>query len=107
MEYRVLGRTGAKVSTLCLGAMMFGDPADRSESHRMLDAAREAGVNFVDTANNYTRQQSETIVGEWFAQGDGRREDTFLATKVHRTVAPGPNGGGNHRYTVLQRVEES
>jgi aryl-alcohol dehydrogenase-like predicted oxidoreductase len=107
MEYRSLGRTGAQVSTVCLGAMMFGDAADEAESHRILDEARAAGVNFVDTSNNYARQASETIIGRWFAQGGGRREETFLATKVHRTVGPGPNGGGNHRYTVLLRVEES
>ena len=59
MEYRILGTTGAKVSPICLGAMMFGDPADRDESHRILDTAREAGINFVDTANVYTRQKSD------------------------------------------------
>jgi aryl-alcohol dehydrogenase-like predicted oxidoreductase len=107
MEYRILGTTGASVSPLCLGAMMFGDPADREESHRILDAARDAGVNFVDTANVYTRQRSEQIVGEWFAQGGGRRDETFLATKVHGRVAPGPNGAGNHRYHVVRQVEES
>jgi aryl-alcohol dehydrogenase-like predicted oxidoreductase len=107
MEYRVLGRTGAKVSAVCLGAWMFGDPTDEPEGLRILDAAREAGVNFVDTANVYARQRSEEIIGTWFAQGGGRRDETFLATKVHRPVAPGPNGGGNHRHTVLLRAEES
>ena len=107
MEYRVLGKTGAKVSAICLGAMMFGDPADRAESYRILDAARDAGVNFVDTANVYTKQRSEEIVGEWLAHGGGRRDETFLATKVHGRVAPGPNGAGNHRYHVLQQVEHS
>jgi aryl-alcohol dehydrogenase-like predicted oxidoreductase len=107
MEYRTLGRTGAKVSALCLGAMMFGDPASPEESHRIMDAARAAGVNFFDTANVYTRQRSEAILGQWFAQGDGRREETFLATKVHGRVAQGPNGAGNHRYHVVRQVEES
>ena len=107
MDYRILGRSGARVSTICLGTMNFGDAADEAESHRILDAAREAGINFTDTANNYTQQRSETIIGRWFAQGGGRREETLLATKVHRTVGPGPNGGGNHRYTVMLRVEES
>jgi aryl-alcohol dehydrogenase-like predicted oxidoreductase len=104
MEHRVLG---AKVSPLCLGAMMFGDPADRAESHRILDTARDAGITFVDTANVYTHQRSEAIIGEWFAQGGGRREETFLATKVHGRVAPGPNGQGNHRFHVVRQVEES
>lgn len=107
MEYRVLGKTGAKVSPLCLGAMMFGDAADTAESHRILDAAREAGVNFVDTANVYTKQRSEQVIGQWFAQGGGRRDETFLATKVHGRVAAGPNGDGNHRYHVLRQVEAS
>jgi aryl-alcohol dehydrogenase-like predicted oxidoreductase len=107
MEYRVLGRTGAKVSALCLGAWMFGDPTDADESKRVLDEARAAGVTFVDTANVYARQRSEEILGDWFAQGGGRREETFLATKVHGRVAPGPNGAGNHRYHVLQQVEAS
>ena len=107
MEYRVLGATGAKVSPICLGAMMFGDPADQAESHRILDAAREGGINFVDTANVYTKQRSEEIVGEWFTLGGGRRNETFLATKVHGRVAPGPNGAGNHRYHVARQVEHS
>ncbi|MGH2354485.1 MAG: aldo/keto reductase [Chloroflexota bacterium] len=107
MEYRNLGSTGAKVSAICLGAWMFGDPASREESHRILDAAREAGVNFVDTANVYAGRQSEQVIGEWFAQGGGRRDETFLATKVHGRVAPGPNGAGNHRYHVTQQVEAS
>ncbi len=86
---------------------MFGDPADEDESHRILDAAREAEINFVDTANVYAKQRSEEILGRWFAQGGGRREETFLATKVHGRVAPGPNGAGNHRYHVVRQVEES
>ena len=107
MEYRVLGRTGARVSALCLGAWMFGDPTDAAESMRILDEARAAGVNFVDTANVYARQRSEEILGGLVRPGGGRREETFLATKVHGRVAPGPNGAGNHRYHVLQQVEAS
>jgi aryl-alcohol dehydrogenase-like predicted oxidoreductase len=107
MEYRTLGRTGARVSALCLGAWMFGDRADAAESERILDESRAAGINFVDTANVYAGQRSEEILGNWFAAGDGRREDTFLATKVHGRVAPGPNGAGNHRYHVVRQVEAS
>jgi aryl-alcohol dehydrogenase-like predicted oxidoreductase len=107
MEYRTLGRTGARVSALCLGAWMFGDQAGPAESRRILDEARAAGINFVDTANTYAGQRSEAILGEWFAGGDGRREETFLATKVHGRVAPGPNGTGNHRYHVVRQVEAS
>ncbi|CAA9251920.1 MAG: Putative oxidoreductase [uncultured Chloroflexi bacterium] len=102
-----MGSTGAKVSPICLGAMMFGDPASPEESHRILDYAREGGINFVDTANVYTKQRSEEIVGDWFDLGGGRRNETFLATKVHGRVAPGPNGAGNHRYHVNRQVEHS
>jgi aryl-alcohol dehydrogenase-like predicted oxidoreductase len=66
-EYRTLGRTGARVSALCLGAWMFGDRVDAAESERILDEARGAGINFVDTANVYAGQRSEEILGNWFA----------------------------------------
>jgi aryl-alcohol dehydrogenase-like predicted oxidoreductase len=108
MEYRVLGRTGAKVSVLCLGCMNFGGPTDEAESHRILDRAFEAGLNFWDTANVYARQESERILGRWFAQrGSSARDQIFLATKVHGRVGEGPNDAGNHRYHVIRQVEAS
>lgn len=104
MEYRKLGPTGVKVSSICLGAMMFGGPADEAESVRMINRALEAGVNFVDTANVYTQTRSEEIVGRALR---GRRDEVVLATKVHGVVAKGPNGGGNSRYHIMQQVDNS
>ena len=104
MEYRKLGATGVKVSPICLGAMMFGGPADEAASVEMINHALEAGVNFIDTANVYTQTRSEEIVGRALK---GRRHEVVLATKVHGIVAPGPNGGGNSRYHIMQQVENS
>jgi aryl-alcohol dehydrogenase-like predicted oxidoreductase len=104
MNYRKLGPTGVKVSTICLGTMMFGGPADDAESERMFHRALEAGVNFVDTANVYTKTRSEEVVGKALR---GRRHDVVLATKVHNIVAPGPNGHGNSRYHIMQQVDNS
>ena len=90
-----LGRSGLKVSRLCLGTMNFGPYADEAESHAMMDAARELGVNFFDTANVYGWKTgegvTEQIVGRWLAQGGGRREDTVVATKVYGKMGSGPN----------------
>jgi len=87
MEYMHLGRTGLSVSRLCLGTMNFGPHTDEPDSHRIMDSAHEAGINFFDTANVYGRQVSigrtEEIIGNWFAQGGGRRERTVLATKLY------------------------
>ncbi|MFN0088911.1 MAG: aldo/keto reductase [Acidimicrobiales bacterium] len=93
MEYRKLGRAGVKVSPLCLGAMNFGKQTDEAESHRIMDDALEAGVNFFDTANGYgaRRGMSEEIIGRWFAQGGGRRDKVVLATKVYGGADPWPN----------------
>src|SRR5438445_11187296 len=90
MEYRVLGRTGVKVSTHCLGAMMFGiwGNTDEGECIRMVHRALDAGINFVDTADVYSAGVSEEIVGKALA---GRRDDVFLATKVHGEMGPGVN----------------
>ena len=85
MEYRTLGRTGVKVSPLCLGAMMFGDwgNPDHDESIRIIHRALDAGINFIDTADVYSRGESEEIVGK--ALAGGRRDNVVLATKVHGT----------------------
>ena len=92
MEYRLFGRTGVKISPLCLGAMNFGDATDEAASIRIIHRALEAGINIVDTANVYNQGRSEEIVGKALV---GRRSDVFLATKVHGTVGPGPNDQGN------------
>src|SRR3954453_16806964 len=83
MEHRPLGRTGMQVSPLCLGAMMFGawGNTDHEDSVRIIHAALDAGINFVDTADVYSRGESEEIVGK--ALAGGRRENVVLATKVH------------------------
>jgi len=82
MEYRALGRTGLRVSPLCLGTMNFGPRTSEADSFAIMDAALADGVNFFDTANVYGGGETETIVGRWFAQGGDRREKVVLATKV-------------------------
>ncbi|MER6849594.1 aldo/keto reductase [Streptomyces flaveolus] len=92
MKYTQLGRTGLKVSRLVLGTMNFGPQTDESTSHDIMDAALDAGLNFVDTANVYgwgeNKGRTEEIIGTWFAQGGGRRDRTVLASKVYGNMAP-------------------
>ena len=104
MEYRKLGRSGLKVSPLCLGTMMFGGPADEAASRGIVDAARDAGVNFIDTADGYTGGESERVVGRAIA---GDREDWVLATKLANPAVKGPNRGGLSRKWVMRSCEES
>ena len=107
MNYRTLGNTGTKVSPLCLGAMMFGEwgNQDHDDSLRIIHRALDAGINFVDTADVYSRGESEEIVGK--ALAGGRREDVVLATKVHGTMGDDPNQFGNSRRWIIQEVESS
>ena len=106
MEYRVLGTTGVRVSALCLGTMMFGEVGnrDRAEGVRVIRAAIDAGVNFVDTADVYSKGESEEIVGEALK---GRRDDVVLATKVHGPMGEGQNDRGNSRLWIAREVENS
>src|SRR5213596_1912858 len=106
MELRNLGSTGVKVSPLCLGAMMFGawGNPDHDESIRIIHAALDAGVNFIDTADVYSRGESEEIVGKAL---QGRRDNVVLATKVHGTMGDDPNEFGNSRRWVVREVENS
>jgi aryl-alcohol dehydrogenase-like predicted oxidoreductase len=106
VEYRFLGRTGVRVSPLCLGAMMFGGwgNPDHDESVRIIHRALEAGVNFVDTADVYSGGESEEIVGKALR---GRRDDVVLATKFHGRMGDGPNQLGNSRRWIVQEVENS
>ena len=87
MEYTHLGRSGLKVSRLVLGTMNFGPQTSEEDSHQIMDAAHDAGINYFDTANVYGQHKgrgaTETIVGNWFAQGGGRRERTVIATKLY------------------------
>jgi aryl-alcohol dehydrogenase-like predicted oxidoreductase len=104
MEHRLLGRTGVRVSPLCLGAMNFGGATGEADSIRIVHAALDAGINFVDTADVYNEGRSETFLGKALA---GRRHDVVLATKVHGRTGPGPNDLGNSRLHVLRACEES
>ncbi|HEX4518663.1 MAG TPA: aldo/keto reductase [Gaiellaceae bacterium] len=107
MELRRLGRTGVEVSSLCLGAMMFGRRGnpDHGESIEMIHRALDAGINFIDTADVYSQGESEEIVGK--ALAGGKRDDVVLATKVHGTMGEGPNRSGNSRRWILEEVENS
>jgi aryl-alcohol dehydrogenase-like predicted oxidoreductase len=95
MDTTHLGRSGLSVSRICLGTMNFGPFTNQADSFAIMDRAREAGIQFFDTANVYGRKAgrgaTETIVGNWFAQGNGRREQVVLATKVYGTMGDGPN----------------
>jgi aryl-alcohol dehydrogenase-like predicted oxidoreductase len=106
LRYRVLGGTGIEVSVHCLGTMMFGATGnpDHDDSVRIIHAALDAGINFVDTADMYSSGESEEIVGKAL---EGRRDDVVLATKVHFPVGDGPNKGGNSRRWILYEVEQS
>jgi aryl-alcohol dehydrogenase-like predicted oxidoreductase len=106
VSYRSLGRTGVKVSPLCLGAMNFGDPTPEDESIRIIDAALDGGINFIDTANVYNVGESERIVGRALRR-NGRRDQVVLATKVHGDMGPGPNERGNSRLHIIRACEDS
>src|SRR5215217_4226621 len=108
MEHRSLGRTGVSVSKLCLGAMMFGawGNPDHDESIRIIDRALDAGLNFIDTADVYSRGESETIVGKAL-KANGKRDNVVLATKVHGTMGDDPNQYGNSRRWIAKEVEDS
>jgi aryl-alcohol dehydrogenase-like predicted oxidoreductase len=107
MDYRTLARTGVKVSPLCLGAMMFGSwgNPDHDESIRIIHRALDSGINFIDTADVYSRGESEEIVGK--ALAGGRRDNVVLATKVHGTMGDDPNEFGNSRRWITREVENS
>src|SRR6266852_6034100 len=109
MRYKLLGKSGLRVSELCLGTMTFGEDwgwgASKEESRKVYDAFLEAGGNFIDTANIYTGGTSEQFLGEFMAGNRGR---IVLATK-YTNAAPGndPNAAGNHRKSMMQAVEAS
>ena len=112
MHYRTLGRTGLKVSELCLGTMTFGWGADKPTSHAIMNRAFEAGINFFDTADIYSSWAegnaggvAETWIGEWL---DGKdRSQIVIATKVRGRMWEGPNGEGLSRVHIMQAVEDS
>ncbi len=107
IDYRNFGRTGMKVSPLCLGCMMFGGKTDAQTSYQMIDRALDAGLNFLDTANVYRRGNSETVTGEALKR-NGKRQAVVLATKVHgRMDDDDPNMAGTSRRHIVQQCEAS
>jgi aryl-alcohol dehydrogenase-like predicted oxidoreductase len=106
MDHRLLGRTGVSVSKMCLGAMMFGSwgNPDHDESIRIIHAALDAGINFLDTADVYGAGESEEIVGKALK---GRRDDVILATKFHGAMGEAPNQQGSSRRWIIREVENS
>lgn len=115
MEYRSLGRTGVKVSRLCLGTMNFGGRTDETEATAIIDHAIDAGINFIDTANVYGhdpanfqvgRGRSEEIIGRTLKQ-NGKRSEVVLATKAHFPMSNDPNAQGNSRRHIIEACEAS
>ncbi|MFM9368272.1 aldo/keto reductase [Streptomyces sp. Da 82-17] len=115
MKYTQLGRTGLKVSRLVLGTMNFGPQTDEPDSHAIMDAALDAGVNFFDTANVYgwgeNKGRTEEIIGNWFAKGGDRRDKVVLATKVYGNMAgdgqPWPNHDRLSALNIRRAVDAS
>src|SRR3979490_1393240 len=104
MDYRPLGRSGLKISPICLGTMMFGGLTDEATSSRIVAKAREAGINFIDSADAYNGGKSEQVVGRAIANV---RQNWILATKLANQIGDDPNRGGLSRRWVLQAAEES
>src|SRR6267142_955531 len=104
MQYRNLGRSGLKVSPICLGTMMFGGPTDEATSTRIVAKAREAGINFIDTADAYSKGNSEQVVGRAISNS---RQNWVLATKLANAMGDDPNHGGLSRRWMLQAADES
>jgi len=111
MEYTYLGRTGLKVSRLCLGTMNFGPSTTEADSHAIMDHAHELGINFIDTADVYGWKKgegiTEKILGTWFAQGGGRREKTVLATKLYGDMGEWPNTSRLSALHIRKACDES
>ena len=114
MEYKRLGRTGLKVSTICLGTMQFGWSADEQTAHAIMNEAVELGCNFFDTADIYSTWAegnpggvSEQIIGNWLATGNVPRDKIVIATKVRGAMGEGPNDQGLSRVHIMNGVEAS
>jgi aryl-alcohol dehydrogenase-like predicted oxidoreductase len=111
MEYKHLGRTGLKVSSLCLGTMNFGPYTSEADSFKIMDRALELGINFFDTANVYGWDKgkgvTENIIGRWLVQGGGRRDKIVLATKVYGDMGDGINDGRLSAYHIRKACEGS
>ena len=111
MKFRNLGRSGLSVSRICLGTMNFGPETDEATSHSIMDSALDHGINFFDTANRYGGPNgpgaTETILGNWFAQGGGRREKVVLATKLYGEMEPWPNNRGVSALNIRRACDAS
>jgi aryl-alcohol dehydrogenase-like predicted oxidoreductase len=104
MNYRRLGKSGVRVSTVCLGTMMFGGQTGETDSIRIIHKAIDQGINFIDTANMYNAGQSEIVVGKAIAD---RRDDVVLATKARQVVGSGPNDSGAGRLHLMRELDRS
>jgi aryl-alcohol dehydrogenase-like predicted oxidoreductase len=111
MKYTQLGRSGLTVSRVCLGTMNFGPVTDVEDSHAIMDRAHELGINFFDTANVYgwgeNKGQTESIIGNWFTRGDGRREKTVIATKLYGDMGEWPNEGKLSALNIRRACDAS
>ncbi len=110
MKYTHLGRSGLSVSRLCLGTMNFSWTTEKADAFKVMDAAHEKGINFFDTANRYGRPVpgvTESLIGEWFAQGGGRREKTVLATKLYGAMGEWPNEGKLSALNIRRALDAS
>jgi aryl-alcohol dehydrogenase-like predicted oxidoreductase len=106
MEYRLLGRTGVNISSLCLGTANFADPTPEEECIGIINRAIDAGINLIDTADSYAAGECERIIGKALAMNNNRQK-VILATKVHYPMGPGPNERGNSRLYVMKACEDS
>lgn len=106
MEYRLLGRTGLKISPLCLGTSNFADPTPEEECIAIVNRAIEAGINLIDTGDSYANGECERIIGKAISLNHNRQK-ILLATKVHYPMGPGPNERGNSRLHILKACEDS
>jgi aryl-alcohol dehydrogenase-like predicted oxidoreductase len=106
MIYKNLGRSGLKVSAFCLGTDNFANPTPEDECARMIDAALDGGLNFIDTSDSYVQGECERIIGRALA-GNKRRDEVVLATKVYYPTGPGPNDQGGSRRHILKACESS
>lgn len=114
MDYKKLGRTGLKVSPMCMGTMQFGWSVNESDTHKILSATLDAGINFIDTADVYSKWVvgnpggvSETFIGNWMKQNKIPRDQIVLATKVRGEMGKGPNDQGLSRVHIVNAVEAS
>ena len=106
MEYRVLGRTGVRVSALALGTANFADPTPEEEARKILERAVDAGINLIDTGDSYAKGEAERIIGRAL-RVTGLRRQVLISTKVFPPTGPGPNDRGNSRLHILQACEDS